>query len=101
VGKIYTLTGPEALTNSRVAEILSSTLGREIKYVDLPPQQMKQALLAAGTPEWNVDALLDLNAFYRSGGASAIMDHVEQILGRHPTTFEQFARDYSSSLQAS
>jgi uncharacterized protein YbjT (DUF2867 family) len=100
VAKIYTLTGPEALTNSRIAEILSSTLGREIKYVDLPPQQMKQALLAAGMPEWNVDALLNLNAFYRTGGASAVTGDLEQILGRKPTTFEQFARDYSSSLQA-
>jgi uncharacterized protein YbjT (DUF2867 family) len=101
MGKIYTLTGPEALTNSRIAEILSSALGREIQYVELPPQQMKQALLAAGMPGWNVDALLDLNAFYRSGGAIAVTGDVEQILGRKPTTFEQFARDYSSSLQAS
>jgi uncharacterized protein YbjT (DUF2867 family) len=101
VGKIYTLTGPEALTNSRVAEILSSALGREIRYVDLPPREMKQALLAAGMPEWNVDALLDLNELYRSGGAIAITGDVEQILGRKPKTFEQFAQDYSSSLQAS
>jgi uncharacterized protein YbjT (DUF2867 family) len=51
VGRIYTLTGPEALSNSRLAEILSANLGREIKYVDLQPAQMKQALLAAGSPE--------------------------------------------------
>ena len=57
-GKVYTLTGPEALSNSRMAEILSANLGREIKYVDLPPAQMKQALVAAGSPEWNVEALL-------------------------------------------
>jgi uncharacterized protein YbjT (DUF2867 family) len=101
MGKTYTLTGPEALTNLRIAEILSSALGREIKYVDLPPQQMKQALLAAGMPEWNADALLDLNELYRSGGAGAITGDVERILGRKPTTFEQFARDYSSSLPAS
>ena len=99
-GKVYTLTGPEALTNSRIAGILSSALGREIKYVDLPPEQMKQALLAA-MPEWNAKALLDLNELYRLGGASAVIGDVEQILGRKATTFEQFARDYSSSFQAS
>jgi uncharacterized protein YbjT (DUF2867 family) len=97
-GKVYTLTGPEALSNSRMAEILSANLGREIKYVDLPPAQMKQALVAAGSPEWNVDALLDLSDLYRSGGASAVSGDVEQILGRKPTTFDQFSRDYSSSL---
>jgi uncharacterized protein YbjT (DUF2867 family) len=101
VGKVYTLTGTEALSNSGIAEILSANLGREIKYVDLPPAQMKQALLGAGMPEWNVDALLDLNELYRRGGASTVSGDVEQILGRKPITFEEFSRDYSSSLQPS
>jgi uncharacterized protein YbjT (DUF2867 family) len=101
VGKIYTLTGPKALTNSRIAEILSRTLGREIKYVDLPPAQMKQALLAVGTPEWNADGILDLSKFYRTGGSNTVSSDVEQILARMPIAFEQFARDYSSSLQPS
>jgi uncharacterized protein YbjT (DUF2867 family) len=101
VGKIYTLTGPQALTNSRIAEILSRTLGREIKYVDLPPPQMKQALLAAGTPKWNADGILDLSELYRIGGSSTVSSDVEQILARKPIAFEQFARDYSSSLQPS
>jgi uncharacterized protein YbjT (DUF2867 family) len=59
-GKAYTLTGREALSNARIAEILSDGTGREIRYVDLPPEQFKQALLAAGTPEWSADALIDL-----------------------------------------
>jgi uncharacterized protein YbjT (DUF2867 family) len=98
-GKVYTLTGPEALTNARIAEILSAQLGREIKYVDLPPGQMKQALLSVGTPEWNANAILDLAELYRKGKASAVTDDVERILGRKPTSFEQFSRDYASSLQ--
>jgi len=98
-GKTYTLTGPEALTNSTIAAILSGAIGRAIKYVDLPPEQMKLALLAAGMSEWNANALLDLNDLYRSGGASAVTSDVEQILRREPTTFEQFAQNYSSSLR--
>jgi uncharacterized protein YbjT (DUF2867 family) len=101
LGKIYTLTGPEAVSNSRIAEILSRTLGREIKYVDLPPEQMKQALVAAGTPEWNADGILDLSELYRTGGSSTVSSDVEQILARKPISFEQFARDSASSLQPS
>jgi uncharacterized protein YbjT (DUF2867 family) len=101
LGKIYTLTGPEALTNSRLAEILSATQGREIKYVDLPAPQMKQALLAAGMPEWNVDALLDLNELYRKGLASTVSTDVERVLGRKPTAFEHFCQDCSASFQVS
>ena len=98
-GKAYTLTGPEALSNARVAEILSEDTGREIRYVDLPAEQFKQALLGAGLPEWSANALVDLQQFYRRGSASAVTRDVEQLLGRKPISFEQFSRDYAQRFQ--
>jgi uncharacterized protein YbjT (DUF2867 family) len=98
-GKTYTLTGPEALSNPRVAEILSEDTGREIKYVDLTAEQFKQALLGAGLPEWSANALVDLQQFYRRGSASAVTRDVEQLLGRKPISFEQFSRDYAQAFQ--
>jgi uncharacterized protein YbjT (DUF2867 family) len=68
-GKAYSLTGPEALTNSEIARILSDELGREIRFINLPPAKLREALLAAGVPEWNADALLDLQRLYREGKA--------------------------------
>ena len=99
LGKIYTLTGCEALTNSRIEELLSAAVGREIKYIDLSSDQMRQALLAAGSPEWSANSLVNLQELYRSGGASEVSDDVERILGRKPIAFEQFARDYAGSFQ--
>jgi len=101
LGKVYSLTGPEALSNFRMAEMLSATLGREIKYVDLPQEQMRSALLAAGVPAWTVEGILDLSELYRAGGASSVTGDVESILGRKPIGFEEFCRDYSSSFQRS
>lgn len=98
-GKAYTLTGPEGLSNARVAEILSDDTGREINYVDLPPDQFKQALLGAGLPEWSADALVDLQEFYRAGKASEVTGEVEQLLGRKPISFEQFSRDHARAFQ--
>jgi uncharacterized protein YbjT (DUF2867 family) len=100
IGKAYTLTGPEALTNAQIAQILSDDLGREIRYINLPPAQFKQALLAAGVPEWNADALLDLQRLYREGKAATVTQEVEQILGRKPISFEQFSRDYKYAFAA-
>ena len=98
-GKAYTLTGPEGLSNARVAEILSDDTGREIKYVDLPAEEFKQALVGAGLPEWSANALNDLQQFYRAGEASAVTRDVEQLLRRKPTSFEQFSRDYAQAFQ--
>ena len=98
-GAAYTLTGPEALTNTRIAEILSDDVGREIKYVNLTDDQYKQAVIGAGVPEWSANAVTDLQRFYREGGASTVTRDVEQLLGRKPISFEQFSRDYKEAFQ--
>lgn len=99
VGKAYTLTGPEALTNDQIAEKLSRVAGRSIRYVSLSPEELKQALLAAGMPEWSVNAILDLQRLYREGGASQVDTTVERIIGRGAITFDNFARDYAGAFR--
>ena len=99
-GKAYALTGPEALTNTQIAEKISNALGRTVRYVDLPPADLKKAMLGAGVPEWSADALLDLQRLYREGGASLVEPAVEHIIGRKATTFDQFARDHAAVFQA-
>ena len=49
-GKIYPLTGPEALTMTKVAERLSVVTGKEIVYVDVSPEEATRANLARGVP---------------------------------------------------
>ena len=100
LGMTYTLTGPRALTNAELAQILSDDLRRDIHYVDLPVEQLKQALLAAGVPEWSANALIDMQQLYRRGGASTVTNDVEQLLKRKPRSFEQFSRDHASLFQA-
>src|SRR5215469_10198174 len=98
-GRTYTLTGPEALSNSRIAEILTAALGRQIKYVNLAPEQMRQALLGAGVPEWNANGILDLETLYREDGSCTVTEDMKLVLERQPITYEQFARDYASRLR--
>jgi uncharacterized protein YbjT (DUF2867 family) len=99
LGKAYVLTGPQALTNREIARILSDDLGREIRYVDLPPAALRQALVTAGVPEWSADALLDLQQLYREGKAATVTQDVEQILGRKPISFAQFSRDHKYAFE--
>ena len=99
VGKAYTLTGPEALTNKEIAQILSDELRREIRFINLPTVQLKEALLSAGVPEWNADALLDLQRLYREGKATTVTQDVEQILGHKAISIVQFFRDYRSDFE--
>jgi uncharacterized protein YbjT (DUF2867 family) len=99
VGKTYTLTGPVAFSNSHAARILSATFGREIRYVDLTPEQFGKAMLGAGVPEWSVNALVSLYQLYREGGASAVSGDVQEILGRRAIHFEAFAQDFAKGFK--
>ena len=91
-GKTYPLTGPEALTMAEVAEKLSAATGREIRYVNVAPEEAKRARLAAGVPEYTADALDELFAERRKGKESQVYTTFEEIIGRQPTSFDEFAR---------
>lgn len=98
-GKSYTLSGPQALTYDQIATELSKVLGRTIRHVSLPPSDLKGGMLGMGVPEPYADALLDLERYFRTGGASDITSDVQEVTGRSPIRFDQFARDYAHLLQ--
>jgi uncharacterized protein YbjT (DUF2867 family) len=90
-GKIYPLTGPEALTMAEVAERLSAATGRPIRYVNVAPEDAKRAQLAAGVPAYMADALAELFAERRRGKEANVSDVIPRIFGRRPTSFGEFA----------
>ncbi len=98
-GKAWNLSGPEALSNYQIAEKLSASLGRRIRYVNLAEQDFREALLSAGVPEWNVEGLLDLMRYYKTGAAREVTPWVERVTGKKPRSFDQFARDHLSAFR--
>jgi uncharacterized protein YbjT (DUF2867 family) len=93
--KIYSLTGPEALTFTDMARQLSKALGRAITFVDVPPEAMRVALADLGFPAWQADGLLEEFAMYRRGEAAEIEPGMHEALGRAPGSFDEFASDYA------
>jgi uncharacterized protein YbjT (DUF2867 family) len=90
-GKIYPLTGPEALSMAEVAEKLSAATGRTIRYVNVAPEDAKNAQLAAGVPPYLADALAELFAERRKGKEAQVSPVAHTLLGRRPTSFYEFA----------
>ncbi len=90
-GKIYPLTGPEALTMAEVAEKLSAATGKTIRYVNVAPEDAKRAQLAAGVPPYLADALAELFAERRKGKESTVSPVIATIIGRPATSFAAFA----------
>jgi uncharacterized protein YbjT (DUF2867 family) len=99
-GKTYELNGPEALTYADVAGKISRAIGREIQYVDIPVERQKQSMLELGMPEWQVTALLDLQAYYTGGQGGDVADLLANLLGRTPRTMDQFVAEFADNFRA-
>jgi uncharacterized protein YbjT (DUF2867 family) len=94
--RIYSLTGPDALTFAEMADALSRAVGRTISFVDVPPESMRSAWVDLGLPAWQADGLLEEFAMYRRGEAAEVESGVREALGRPPRSFDEFAHDYAS-----
>jgi uncharacterized protein YbjT (DUF2867 family) len=97
-GKTYEITGPESLSFVDVAATLSKVLGKPVRYVDVPPEAAKQAMLAAGMPEWNAAAVTELYGAFATGRYGRTTDIVQRITGKPPISFEQFVRDNATAF---
>jgi len=99
-GKTYELNGPEALTYAEVAGKITRASGRSVQYVDIPVAQQKQAMLDQHMPDWQVTALLDLQAYYTGGKGGDVDDVVSTVLKRAPTAMDQFLAEFADSFVA-
>ena len=86
-GQAYTLTGPEAMDGAGYAAVLSDVLDRPVRFVDVPPEAAREAMLSGGMPADYVDAILELLAAMKAGEVDAVTDTVQRVTGRPPARF--------------
>ncbi len=98
-GKIYPLTGDVAHSYAEVAAKLSSLLGKPVKYVNLPHEQFKAAVVSAGVPEWLASDYVAMNQATAAGFMAPVAPAVSQLLGR-ARTLDQFLTAHLGAFKA-
>jgi uncharacterized protein YbjT (DUF2867 family) len=99
-GKIYDLTGPQALTHREMACRFTTVLGKPVAFVDIPDGAMREALLGFGFPPWQADSLVEDYAHYRRGEASAVSSSVQDVTARAPVPFAAFVGHYQRAFSS-
>ena len=97
--KIYSVTGPEALSYYQAAEILSNATGKKIDYVSISDEEARGAMKEVGLNDWLIDTISDLYSYFRKGYASNVSSAVEEVTKKKPITFTQFAKDYVEAFR--
>jgi len=95
IGKAYGITGDELLTYKQAAEIISKELGKKINYVNISDDDARKAMKGIGIEDWLIDGMMELYSIIKDGHAEQITNTVEQILGKKPGSFSQFAKEYA------
>jgi uncharacterized protein YbjT (DUF2867 family) len=88
-GRSYRLSGPQSLLHAERVAILGKVLGRELRFEGLSNEEAR-AQMSASMPAEYVDAFF---SFFVDGTVdeTTVRPTVEEILGRPPGTFEQWA----------
>lgn len=97
-GATYTITGPAAVTHSEIAEAIGAASGRQVTFVDVPPEAFAASLRGL-LPDWQADGLLEDYAHYRRGEAAEVLPTVAEVTGTAPRTVAEFARDHVGAFR--
>ncbi len=98
-GKIYELTGPQALTIGEMVETLANVLGRPLRYTNVPVFAATIAMLRFGLPFYVVKGLMQTLGALRRSEYAYVTNTVEQVGGCKPRIFEKWCRDHVAAFQ--
>jgi uncharacterized protein YbjT (DUF2867 family) len=94
-GHSYDLTGPQPLSNSNVASILSQTLGKPVEYLSLADEAASDDMKRRGVPEWSIEFVMSLHRHVQEGRMAEVTNAVGEITGKPPRTLAGFIKSHS------
>ncbi|WP_417595211.1 NAD(P)H-binding protein [Parasphingorhabdus sp.] len=92
-GQTLELTGPESISFDEIARRLATALKKPVSYNPITPQAAYEFIDGSGWGAWMAALTRDYGAAYASGWGDFVTEHVAQITGRAPSSFERFAAD--------
>jgi NAD(P)H dehydrogenase (quinone) len=88
-GETYEITGPEALSQSDIARLLSEISGRPVTVVRSGDRRLRWGLSRLGTPKPIAQAIVDLGVATREGYFDVVDTAFERLAGRRPQTLRE------------
>jgi uncharacterized protein YbjT (DUF2867 family) len=95
-GARYRLTGPAALTLAEQLAVIGTTLGRELRFEEIPPEVARERMIQH-LPAPIVDALLGIFAEATTRPAP-VLPTVGEVTGAPARTFAEWAADHRADF---
>jgi NAD(P)H dehydrogenase (quinone) len=85
-GKTYDVTGPAALTQDELAELLSEVSGRPVRLVPVGDRSLTWGLTRAGAPKPVARSIVAFGRAIREGYYDVVDPAVSMLTGQEPTS---------------
>lgn len=95
--KEYAIAGDVAYSFGDIAQLISEISGKEITYTSPSTDEYKQALTAAGVPEFYVGMLSDFAQAIKDTEFDTQNSDLEKLIGRKPTPLKDYLRGVYSA----
>lgn len=98
--QVYTLSGPEALTTSQIAEMVSQTVGKPIQVVPVPVEGLVQGMVGAGLPQGLAEVFASFDTNTAAGRVAEVTDDYRRLTGLAPQSFADWLVTNRAALAA-
>ena len=89
-GMTYNLTGPEELTLSQAAAVMSAGTGRSVSYEPETLQEAYASRASYAAPDWQLDAWISTYTAMAAGDLAGVSPDVHGLTGQDPITLAEF-----------
>lgn len=95
-GATYTLTGPQALTLTEIADIVSTSTGRDVRFHNETIEEAYESRASYGAPDWMVDAWVSTYTSIAAGEVAETTNDVSSLTGRPATSLQELLTTHSA-----
>ena len=98
-GQTLVLTGPRSVTYAEIADTVAVNTGEPTAVVEVTPADVRGALIARGTEEWEADHFAEMYELFRAGESEFVTDTVQRVTGQTPRTVEAYLGEELAEAQ--
>jgi len=95
-GRVFEITGPQALSMAEVASAISEATGKPVRYQKTTIEEHRRGMEAAGLSPFFVNAIIDQTLERLRHPQSRVELGTHELFGVKPTTFAEFARRHAA-----
>ena len=95
-GRVYTLTGPDAVSFDQVAQVIGRQSGRAVRHRRVPGEAVSERLSALGAEPWFAADMGLLHRMLADGYEDVLTSDLSSLTGVAATPFDRFVSDFSA-----